>query len=330
MVRLEGPLHRLLDRGVPVIGLEPSCLLTLRDEWPALLPGTDTGTVAERAVLFEEFLAAEAAAGRIQGRADETSYPYRLRLSGNLDAGASTRLDGSMTYRSGGSILSTVASDREDLSAHLGVSVVPFAAASLRLGASMTRSRFARLAQQSYRLEGTFSYRLPFGHRLRLRSTTFHYRTQFDDAAATTRTGWRAFAHRRRTLPGVSSPASVVRSMHVTARSSQAACHAFLTERRAPSVAARRRVALGLTCEAATQSRSSGVPLLRSRCAADSVTSSAMRRLFWCWNVQQLPTPHRPTCSRRDAAERVKSTVSKARARRRRPSGRPEPVQRQR
>ena len=43
--------------------------------------------------------------------------------------------------------------------------------------------------------------------------------------------------HRRRTRPGVSSPASVVRSMQLSARSSQAAWCAFLTERRVPIVA---------------------------------------------------------------------------------------------
>jgi FAD/FMN-containing dehydrogenase/Fe-S oxidoreductase len=52
-------------KGVPVVGLEPSCLLTLRDEIPALLPGDDARTLAGRAVLFEEFLAAEADAGRL-------------------------------------------------------------------------------------------------------------------------------------------------------------------------------------------------------------------------------------------------------------------------
>ena len=47
------------------------------------------------------------------------------------------------------------------------------------------------------------------------------------------RTGWRALAQRRRTRPGVSSPIRVVRSISVMARSSQPACWAFLTLRRA-------------------------------------------------------------------------------------------------
>jgi Fe-S oxidoreductase len=43
------------ERGVPIVGLEPSCLFSLRDEFGALLPGTET--VAKNAWLFEEFLA---------------------------------------------------------------------------------------------------------------------------------------------------------------------------------------------------------------------------------------------------------------------------------
>ena len=52
-------------RGVPIIGLEPSCLLSLRDEIPAMLPGEDAKLLARQAFLFEEFLAAEAKAGRL-------------------------------------------------------------------------------------------------------------------------------------------------------------------------------------------------------------------------------------------------------------------------
>jgi Fe-S oxidoreductase len=55
----------LARRGVPVVGLEPSCLLTLRDEFLSMVRGAETELVASRALLFEEFLADEAAAGRI-------------------------------------------------------------------------------------------------------------------------------------------------------------------------------------------------------------------------------------------------------------------------
>ncbi|HST74537.1 MAG TPA: FAD-linked oxidase C-terminal domain-containing protein [Acetobacteraceae bacterium] len=43
----------------PVIGLEPSCLLTLRDEFRSLLPGPESTALAARAMLLSEFLARE-------------------------------------------------------------------------------------------------------------------------------------------------------------------------------------------------------------------------------------------------------------------------------
>ena len=49
----------LLAGDLPVIGLEPSCLLTLRDEYRSLLPGAETEALASRAFLFSEFLARE-------------------------------------------------------------------------------------------------------------------------------------------------------------------------------------------------------------------------------------------------------------------------------
>jgi FAD/FMN-containing dehydrogenase/Fe-S oxidoreductase len=59
-------LKPFVARGVPIVGLEPSCLLTLRDEFPALLPGDDSNALAKAAMLFEEFIAAETAAGRFK------------------------------------------------------------------------------------------------------------------------------------------------------------------------------------------------------------------------------------------------------------------------
>ena len=52
-------------RGVPIIGLEPSCLLTLRDELLSLRNDDDAKRVSQYALLFEEFLAREAEAGRL-------------------------------------------------------------------------------------------------------------------------------------------------------------------------------------------------------------------------------------------------------------------------
>src|SRR3954462_7723476 len=53
-------------RGVPIIGLEPSCLLTLRDELLSLRNDDAARQVSAHAFLFEEFLGREAEAGRLQ------------------------------------------------------------------------------------------------------------------------------------------------------------------------------------------------------------------------------------------------------------------------
>jgi len=59
-------LAPLARRGVPIIGLEPSCLFTLRDEMLAMGLGDDAKIVAENAFLLEEFLARETEAGRVR------------------------------------------------------------------------------------------------------------------------------------------------------------------------------------------------------------------------------------------------------------------------
>jgi Fe-S oxidoreductase len=61
-------LAPLVERGLPVIGLEPSCLLTLRDEYLAMRPGPETEATAGRALLLEEFLWQEQARGRLELR----------------------------------------------------------------------------------------------------------------------------------------------------------------------------------------------------------------------------------------------------------------------
>jgi FAD/FMN-containing dehydrogenase/Fe-S oxidoreductase len=53
-------------RGVPIVGLEPSCLLTLRDELLSLRSDDAAKNISAHALLFEEFLVREAEAGRLQ------------------------------------------------------------------------------------------------------------------------------------------------------------------------------------------------------------------------------------------------------------------------
>jgi Fe-S oxidoreductase len=48
---------RYMPEDLPIIGLEPSCLMTLRDEFKSLLPGAVTGWFAERSMLLSEFIA---------------------------------------------------------------------------------------------------------------------------------------------------------------------------------------------------------------------------------------------------------------------------------
>jgi Fe-S oxidoreductase len=63
--RTMAALAPLMARELPIIGLEPSCIFTFRDEIPALMRDEKVLRVADNAVLLEEFLAREAAAGRL-------------------------------------------------------------------------------------------------------------------------------------------------------------------------------------------------------------------------------------------------------------------------
>ena len=58
-------LQPFAERGIAVVGLEPSCLLTLRDEFLSLGLGDAARNLAAHALLLEEFLARELAAGQL-------------------------------------------------------------------------------------------------------------------------------------------------------------------------------------------------------------------------------------------------------------------------
>jgi len=53
------------EKGIPIIGLEPSCLLTLRDEYPEFIRTSAAKNVAENSFLLEEFVVREQMAGRL-------------------------------------------------------------------------------------------------------------------------------------------------------------------------------------------------------------------------------------------------------------------------
>jgi Fe-S oxidoreductase len=63
--RLLDALLPHVEAGRPIVGLEPSCLLTLRDEIPALIPGETARRVAEAAKMLEEYIAEASEAGAL-------------------------------------------------------------------------------------------------------------------------------------------------------------------------------------------------------------------------------------------------------------------------
>ncbi|MFZ0194565.1 MAG: FAD-linked oxidase C-terminal domain-containing protein, partial [Pseudolabrys sp.] len=65
MQRTMDALAPYVARGLPVIGLEPSCLFTFRDELPTLFKGETADALATNAVLFEEFIAREHKQGQL-------------------------------------------------------------------------------------------------------------------------------------------------------------------------------------------------------------------------------------------------------------------------
>jgi len=76
--RLIDALRPYLDGTTPVVGIEPSCLLTLRDEYLAMGLGDDAGLLESQAVMLEELLVREHRAGRFErsalGRLDATVH----------------------------------------------------------------------------------------------------------------------------------------------------------------------------------------------------------------------------------------------------------------
>jgi FAD/FMN-containing dehydrogenase/Fe-S oxidoreductase len=80
-VRLNGLIDALLplaQAGIAVVGLEPSCLLTLRDEALVMGLGAKAEVVAAQALLFEEFIAREAQAGRFTVNFKALNQPLLL------------------------------------------------------------------------------------------------------------------------------------------------------------------------------------------------------------------------------------------------------------
>ncbi len=67
-----------LEAGRAIIGLEPSCLFTLRDEFASLLPGDDTAKLGSSAVLLEQYLINEKKARRLSLKLKAQKNPILL------------------------------------------------------------------------------------------------------------------------------------------------------------------------------------------------------------------------------------------------------------
>jgi Fe-S oxidoreductase len=81
---LVGRLGEAAARGVPIVGVEPSCLLTLRDEYAALFPDDPRAqAVAAATRLPEELLLEAIAAGRLTLPRDSAVSGHRLVFHGH-------------------------------------------------------------------------------------------------------------------------------------------------------------------------------------------------------------------------------------------------------
>ena len=70
-----------VESGIPIVGIEPSCILSLRDDYLDLVGGDDAKRVAERVYMLEDFLVEQANEGRLDLKFKTTSR--RLLLHGH-------------------------------------------------------------------------------------------------------------------------------------------------------------------------------------------------------------------------------------------------------
>ena len=80
------------ERGVPIVGLEPSCVFTIKDELTSLLPGPQAQKLADHVQLLEEYLITENDAGRLSLKF-RTSEPEKVLLHGHCHQKAFDALD---------------------------------------------------------------------------------------------------------------------------------------------------------------------------------------------------------------------------------------------
>jgi len=69
------------ERGIPIVGCEPSCMAMLVDDYADLVPGPESQAVAQMAMPIEKFLVQELAAGWLNLPLDDT--PRRVLFHGH-------------------------------------------------------------------------------------------------------------------------------------------------------------------------------------------------------------------------------------------------------
>ena len=68
-------LHQYASKDIPIVGCEPSCLLTLRDEYIDMVPGDAARTVASKSFLIDEFLLQQASLDKPGLNWQQTGHP---------------------------------------------------------------------------------------------------------------------------------------------------------------------------------------------------------------------------------------------------------------
>jgi FAD/FMN-containing dehydrogenase/Fe-S oxidoreductase len=88
-----------LEPGTTILGIEPSCALTLADEWPELVPSADSSRIAASLDMADSWIAKQTRAGQIalewqplSGRYIVHGHCHQKALRGTEDAAAGLRL----------------------------------------------------------------------------------------------------------------------------------------------------------------------------------------------------------------------------------------------
>ena len=76
-------LQSYVEQGVPVVGLEPSCVAAFKDDYRDLVPGEATDAVAGNVRMIEDFLAKEWTSGRLKPEEHFTRSEQPLQFHGH-------------------------------------------------------------------------------------------------------------------------------------------------------------------------------------------------------------------------------------------------------